>query len=394
MRTYELGSLILAVAAATGCGSSDEAPCTESGTVCTWAGTPGDRGFNNENPEANRLESRLYFPADLLFGPDGRAYISDYNNHRIRRVEADDRLLTIAGNEVEGDGAPEEIDRLPLGNPVGAPGPEVSLNHPTDMEFAPNGKLYIAAWHNNKIRVLDPETLHVEVLAGDSYGFGGDGGPCYLATFNQPKSIVIAPDGTIYTNDQRNVRIRKITPDDIISTISGTGTVGTAGDGGAAESATWGFDTGTTPQPSGGLLLVGDKLYVADSANNRVRVIDLTTNTVSAVAGDPAGGKGYADGAASDARFDYPGDPELGPDGPIYAPDRNNTTHPTTDPATGTVATVVGNGQKCTGAACLGEEGLPARETQLYNPYGIAFDASGTLFIADSHNHRIVKVTP
>jgi sugar lactone lactonase YvrE len=386
--------LLLASLGAAGCGGSDSAPCSEPGTVCTWAGTPGDRGFNNENPEAPRLESRLYFPADLMFTPDGRAYISDYNNHRIRRVELDDRIVTVVGNDVEGDGAPEQEDRLPLGAPVGALGTDVSMNHPTDMELGPDGKLYIAAWHNNKIRVLEPDTDRVTVLGGDSYGFSGDGGPCYLATFNQPKSIVIAADGTIYTNDQRNVRIRRITPDGIIDTISGTGAVGNAGDSGAASDAEWGFDTGTTPQPSGGLLLIDSTLYVADSANNRIRAIDLATMTVSAVAGDAAGSAGYADGAAADARFAYPTDLELGPDGLIYIADRYNNAVRTLDRTTGMVATVAGTAAPCSGDTCIGDEGLPARETQLNNPYGIAFDGAGALYIADSHNHRIVRVTP
>jgi sugar lactone lactonase YvrE len=384
---------LLVATAAGGCGS-DSAPCSESGTVCVWAGT-GDRGYNKENPEADRLESRFYFPSDLSFAPDGRAYIADYNNHRIRRVELDGRVVSVVGNEVEGDGSPGDTDRLPLGNPPGAPGEEVSLNHPTDMKMGPDGLLYIAAWHNNKIRVLDPASGIVHTLSGGDYGFTGDGGPCYLALFNQPKSLAIAPDRTIYTNDQRNIRIRRITADDVIDTIAGTGAKDNTGDDGQALAATFHFDTGTTPQPSGGLLLVDNTLYVADSGNNRIRKIDLGTGIVSAVAGDVAGTSGYADGAAADARFNYPVDLELGPDGLIYVADRYNNAIRTVDPVTGAVATVVGTALPCASSTeCTTKDGLPALETQINEPYGVAFDAEGALYIADSHNHRFLRMTP
>ncbi len=373
------------------CGGDDPEPCPESGTACVWAGT-GERGFNQD--VASRLDSKFYFPSDLTFDADGRAYIADYNNHRIRRVEADQKIVSIVGTDYEGDGAPGDIDRLPLGAPEGTDGSNVAMNHPTDVKIGPNGKVYIGAWHNNKIRVYEPDTGRTSTLSGGDYGFKGDGGPCYFALWNQPKSLAIAPDGTIYANDQRNLRIRRITPDDIITTIAGSGVKGNTGDGGSALEASWGFDIGTTPQPSGGILLVENTLYVADSDNNRIRKIDLSTGVVSAVAGDPAGVAGYADGVGAEVRFDYPGDMELGPDGLIYIADRKNNAIRTLDPATGTVATIAGTATPCPSAtACFGEDGLPARETQLNEPYGIAFDAAWNLYIADSHNHRFLKVT-
>lgn len=373
------------------CGGGEPEPCLP-GEVCVWAGT-GERGYNNNRPDAFRLDSKLYFPEDLTFASDGRAYIADWNNHRIRRVELDGRIVNVVGTDYEGDGAPQQEDRLPLGSPTGALGTDVAMNHPTDMRFGPDGRLYIAAWHNNKIRIWDPQTARLTVLCGDTYGFSGDGGPCYDALFNQPKSLAIAGDGTIYTNDQRNVRIRRIGTDGMVSTISGIGTLGNAGDGGDAMQVQWGFDTGITPRPSGALALVGRTLFVADSGNNRIRKLDLDTNIVTNVAGDPGGTSGYADGIGSDARFDFPVDIELGPDGLLYVADRYNNVIRTVDVDSGAVATVVGNGLPCPSPTqtCTADDRLSRLETQLHEPYGVAFAPDGTLYIADTHNNRILE---
>ena len=373
-------------------------PCSEPGTACVWAGV-GERGFNIDNPTANRLESKLYYPEDLTFSPaDGRAYIVDWNNHRIRRVEKDDSLVTVVGTDYEGDGSPEMEDRLPLCNAAGATGTTVAMNHMTDAEFGPDGKLYIAAWHNNKIRVFDPATNIATTLAGDSYGFAGDGGPACRAILNQPMSVSIAPDGTVYTIDQRNVRIRAIQPDaqHTINTIAGVGTPGNLGDGGQALDAQFGFDTNPTPQPSGGLLLDGRSLFVSDTENNRIRRINLDTGIVDCIAGSQdATQPGYSGdgGPALQAQFDTPLDLELGPDGRLYVADSKNNVIRAIDLTSGLIETVAGNGTTCDAASGGCVDGLPALQTQFNQPTGIAFDAAGNLYVADAHNNRIIKVT-
>jgi DNA-binding beta-propeller fold protein YncE len=375
--------------------SEDDSQCDVPGNACMWAGI-GERGFNIENPSAKRLDSKLYFPEDVTFGPDGRGYIVDWNNHRIRRVEANDSLRVVVGTDYEGDGPPEMEDRLPVCNPSGAPGTTVAMNHMTDVEFGPDGKMYIAAWHNNKVRVWDPETGIVTALGGNGYGYTGDGSPVCQALFNQPKALAIAPDGTIYTIDQRNVRIRVIQPNGgLITTMAGTGKVGDAGDGGLATAAQFGFEIGTTPRPAGGLVLDGRLLYVADSLNNRIRRINLDTGIVDCIAGGSAQA-GYSGdgGSALEAKFNFPSDIELGPDGKLYVADRGNHAVRAIDLASGTVDTVIGDGTMCdtsrANASC-GDRG-PAREIRLNEPYGIGIDAAGALYVADTHNNRILKV--
>ncbi|MEJ7597865.1 MAG: hypothetical protein WKG01_08160 [Kofleriaceae bacterium] len=379
------------VVVAGGCGEEVD-PCAESGTACVWAGT-GELGFNNLTPNAHRLNSKFYFPEDVTFAPDGRAYIADWNNHMIRRVEHDDTVTVVIGTDYEGDGDPEMQDRLPLCAPAGAAGTDVAMNHPTDIEFGPDGVMYVAAWHNNKIRMFDPATGIVTAY-GNSYGYT-DNGPACTAIFNQPKSIAIAPDNTLYTIDQRNVRIRAIEPagERMITTIAGKGIVGNQGDGGLAMDAEFGFETGTTPRPTGALVLNGRDLLVADSANNRIRRINLDTNIIDCIAGKLTPGYTGDGGQAIDATLNFPMDMELGPDGRLYIADRYNHVIRAMDLTTGVIETVAGTGTKCD----LDEEecadGRPALEMPLHEPYGVAFDAPGNMYIADSHNHRFLKVT-
>jgi len=375
------------------CGGEVPDPCNGAapGTACVWAGT-GERGYNAENPRLHRLLSRVYFPMDLTFDSDGRGYIVDWNNHRIRGVESDDSLVDVVGTDYEGDGPPEMQDRLPVCDPEGALGTTVALNHPTEARFGSDGLLYISAWHNNKIRVLDPKTGMVTALVGNGYGYSGDGGLACRALMNQPKSMVMAPDGTIYTIDQRNVRIRKITPDQTISTIAGIGTVGDIGDGGPASSAQFGFEIGTTPRPSGSLALAGDMLYIADSLNNRIRRIDLDTGMIDCIAG-LSGAPGYTGdgGLAINATFNFPMDLELGPDGRLYIADRYNSAVRAIDLTTGIIETVAG-GTHCSNEDSVCPDVGPVDSIGLNEPYGIAFDRRANLYIADTHNHRILKV--
>jgi hypothetical protein len=383
--------LIVVGLAATACGSEPE-PC-QVGMACVWAGT-GERGFNIDDPQAHRLESKLYFPVDLVFGPDDRAYINDWNNHRIRRVEPNGSLRVVIGTDYEGDGPPEMEDRLPICAPAGAPATRVAMNHTTDLEFGPDGLLYVAAWHNYKIRVFDPATGIMKVVAGNGEGFAGDGGPACQALFDQPKALAFDDQGVLYTVDQRNVRIRAIQPEPsrTISTIAGNGTPGKAGDGEPATAAEFGFDTNISPEPSGSLAIAGRILYVADTVGNRIRRIDLDSGLIDCIAGTSDAGFTGDGGPALDATFNAPTDIELGPDGRLYVADRRNHAVRAIDLATGTVDTVVGTGAECDTFDEACEERAPARELRLNQPYGIAFDRRGTLYVADTHNQRVISV--
>ena len=376
------------------CGTTSTDPCdgAKSGEACPYAGT-GEQGYNRANEKLNRLDSRLNLPTDITFGPDGRAIIVDWNNHMLRRVEKDDRLLRIAGDDYEGDGDPALADTTPACNPAGALGSTVALNHPNQATFGPDGLLYISAWHNNKIRTFDPDSGIVKTIAGSFYGYSGDGMPACMATFNQPSSIAIAPDGTMYLADQRNVRIRAIKTDGSIYTLAGKGMYGNAGDGGPAILAEFGFDTSNTPQVSGGVAFADNFLYIADSNNYRIRRINLETNIIDCIGGASATAGYSGDGGpALNAQFAWPLGTRIGPDGRLYIADRDNHAVRAIDLTSGIVTTVIGDGSSCDTSATKCPDRAPALEMELNQPYGLGFDGDGNLYVADTFNNRIIKV--
>src|SRR5262245_29499263 len=123
-----------------GCGESKpDTTCKGPGTICTWAGT-GERAFNGDGLPLD--ETAFYWPMDVEFAPDGRGYVLDWNNHRVRQVGADGRLKTVIGTDYVGDGPYDQSDL----RPEGAAGNTVELNHPTDIQFLPDGTLLLAAW--------------------------------------------------------------------------------------------------------------------------------------------------------------------------------------------------------------------------------------------------------
>jgi sugar lactone lactonase YvrE len=370
-----------------GCGSSDSGePCeTRSGVVCRWAGS-GALGMNGD--ALHRRETRLYWPVDLTFSADNEAWLLDWNNHLVRHVRSDDTFETVVGDMFVGDGPPDQSDL----RPPGAEGKTVALNHPTDLEFGPDGVLYFAAWHNHKIRALDVDTGLVQVMCGRGAGFAGDGGPAAMTLFSQPKAIAIDETGAMFVLDQRNFRVRKIAAGTAptIDTVVGKGTSGFSGDDGDPLEAQLAFETGGNPEPSGALALAGDgTLFIADGLNQRIRRVDFGRNQITTIAG--TGEAGFSgDGAdAREAQLNGVRDLEFGPDGRLYLADSDNHRIRAIDLESGVIETVLG-----TGVEGDNGEGHAPLETQLNRPFGIAFDQDGALFVADTFNSRILKVMP
>lgn len=349
------------------------------GTACTWSGVAGVQG--KDDVVRDRRASLLNWPTDIEFSPTNQGYIVDWNNHLVRRVEADDTLTSIIGNAVEAEGAPNGTDYLPPTAPLGAAGTTISLNHPTSIDFLPDGKLAICSWHGLRVRVWDPETGLARVVAGDGqYGDTGDGGPAHRAEFNLPRSVVADANGRLYVLDQRNQRIRTFdaNPTALVTSAAGMGMPGFAGDGGPAIDAQFKFITASS-LPSGGLAIDGDHLYVSDNGNKRIRRITLSTGIIDSL---PI------------SSLDDPSDLAIGPDGRLYVADAYNNVIRRIDLATNAIETVAGTGAPCAlGTTCLEDsEGLPAREVVLDGPLGIGFDADGHLYIADTYNNRVVRI--
>ena len=377
-----LGLCLLVTVAVAACGKTpptvdddlyEEYPGLPYGIMITLAGT-GDPGRNATGSGA--LDTDLYFPQDVAAGPDGRIYILDWNNNRV--VVIDNGI----SRHLIGNGEP--------GNALSGPALETGVDHPTHISFDPQGRLILSAWQNSRILRYDFNTRHVEPIAGrGDRGFRGDGGPAVDASLNLPSSTVFDPDGRMYISDQGNLRIRVVDLNGIIATVAGTGREGFSGDGGPATRADLYAPTGDAAQPAGRIAMDNrGNLYIADTFNNRIRMVD-TSGRISTVAGGgsigPTAGTYSGDGGpATQANLSRPSDVVVDAEGNLYIADTGNHCIRRVD-TTGTITTLVG---RCGEPGFKGDSDHP-RWGKLRSPFGVALDREENLYIADTFNHRI-----
>ncbi len=337
-----------------------------SGHICTFAGT-GIPALGKNDISA--LESHLYLPQDLTFGPDGGAYLEDWNNHRIRRVDPDGTVDTVAGIGFLGDG-PE------------GPALDAAFNHPSNIAFSADGVLYLAAWHNSRVERIDLSTGALTFVAGDgSRSYAGDGGDAKLAKLDLPSSVAFGSDGTLYISDMANWRIRSVDGLGIINSYAGTGVSGFSGDGGLASLAQLAGIKGQAAAPANRIAIAGEKMYVADTGNQRIRVIDMTSGIITTLAGDGTAGYSGDGGSALEARIFSPADVAVGPEGEVYVADTENSCIRVID-TSGNIDTFAGI---CGVPGFDGNGGLAADAT-LNKPYGVSADAAGNVYIGDTFN--------
>ena len=407
--------LSLSVVALVACkGGEDPAapsdPCEAPGTICTWLGVPGEAMFAPEG--LPRLESSLYLPQDLSFGSDGLATFPDFNNPRIRQVGADDNVYTLSGTGMLGDG--------PIGSsgcfaPSTCSDVASAWNHPTHVTVDPTdpNKVWVAAWHNSRINLVDLTEGTVTWYAGTGgRQYGGDDGPAAAAVLDLPSSVAFdARNGDMYVSDQANHMIRKITSDGMIHRVAGQARApGYEGDGGLAIDAKLHGHTAQKADPGSKLTIHDGMMYITDTVNGVVRVMDLDAGTIDTFAGaytslgctdvtDPATGAvtcvddgsvpGYSGdgGNALDAVLNTPRDVAVGVDGEVYIADTKNHCIRVVTPD-GIINTFAG---QCGVAGFDGEQG-PATEALLDQPFGVEVDAEGNVYVVDTLNHVIRKV--
>jgi DNA-binding beta-propeller fold protein YncE len=379
--------LALPLCAAAGCKGDDDdlKDCQDTpGVMCTWAGT-GRLALGAEGQAPD--DTSLYWPVDVTFSELG-TYLLDWNNHRVLHLTDDDTFETVIGTDFVGDGPDDLSDQMP----PGALGTEVTLNHPTQLVAMPDGKMTLVAWHNHKLRTYDPDTGLVVVTCGGPAGYAGDGGPAKMARLDQPSSLVVGSDGTQYIVDQRNQIIRTIAADGTVGTLAGTPMMlGFEGDGAEALKAKFHFPEGSNPRPGGGLALSEDEsvLYVSDTLNHRIRAIDLEDGTIETIAGTGDAGFAGDGGKALKAKLNFPRKLTLGPDGRLYVGDQDNDRIRAIDLDSGEIETVAG-----AGARGFSGDGLLPTETSLDRPTGVSFDDDGTMYVIDTFNSRVRRVTP
>jgi sugar lactone lactonase YvrE len=272
--------------------------------------------------------------------------------------------------------------------PPGGPVISAWLNTPGGIAIGPNGDIYFADSNNDVIDRVDRRLGVTPFVGNRTNGFSGDNGPATRAQLDSPDGVAIAPDGDLIVADSHNDRIRRVDePTRVITTIAGSGINGYDGDDKPAIDAALNTPSAVTTAPNG-------DIYLADTLNNRVRMIDHATGFIHTVAGDgETGGDGpIGDGGlATSAHLFMPSDVQIAGNGDIYIADMHHNRVRRVDAATHVITTIAGDGTFGSG----GDNGL-ATKASLAGPAGIALveDALGrvTIFIADYYNGTIRAV--
>jgi hypothetical protein len=337
--------------------------CSVPGNICTIAGT-GAAQFNGDGL-AGRATS-LYYPLDVLFDAGGRLLILDWNNLRLRRLGADDRITTIMGNDLE---------QFPVD---GALAKDTSLHHSSDVELDSGGRLYVAGDHVPVVFRVGTNDRVFTIAGTSEYGNDGDGGPALSAKLSTPFGVLPDADGGFYIADVDAHVVRHVDAGGMISTVAGTGQLGYSGDNGPGDQA-------RLAGPSRMALDDAGNLYICETKNHVVRKL-APNGTITTAFG--TGERGYEGdgGPATEAQLDSPYDVTIGPEGDMYIADTGNNVIRRVD-RSGTISTVVG-----IGIAGFGGDGGNGRNALLDRPSAVVFDGDGSMFVADTSNHRVRRV--
>lgn len=421
IRSRTLVASLLAAPLLAACGSSgtDEpaVPACDpekSGTICTIVGD-GTRGYGGD--EGPALQAHIDTPQDLVVMPDGELWLLDFNNYLIRAVDDDGQIRTVVGTGLLGDSPPPEeisIDAL-----------EAKFNHTTDL-FVHDGYLYLAAWHNSRIKRVNLAEMTLENFAGIGKRmlYTGNEGPALEAAVDLPSSIAVDAEGNIAIMDQANQVVRSVDTEGNIHCLAGTCVVeaagtscepgqvptpcpnsnkttcgdpeltcdlpctpGYGGDGEDALLARLAQPFGQMADPAGRIAFDPDgNLILADSNNNRIRRVD-GDGVITTIAGTGDAGASGDGSDAVDAKLNNPVDVEVAADGTIYFTDTYNSCIRKID-TDGIIDTVAGHCGVGSASRGFKGDGGPPKDALLARPYGIELDGE-RLYIADSYNHRI-----
>jgi sugar lactone lactonase YvrE len=279
-----------------------------------------------------------------------------------------ERLVLVAGGSNAADGIPAT---------------EGKLLTPFGVDFDRSGNLFIAEYTGHRVRKVDNKGLITTIAGTGQKGDGGDGGPALKAQFNSMHSLAVAANGDIYVADTLNNHVRKIDGQTlIITSIAGTGKKGYSGDGGPATHA----------QFSGIYCIAldskGERLYLADLDNRRIRAVNLQTGIVDTLAGNGERGKPDDGAEARRAPLVDPRAVTVDANGNIYILERSGHALRVVD-AGGRIRTLAG-----TGKAGNSGDGGDARQASFNGPKHLCMDRESNVLIADTENHLIRKYLP
>lgn len=329
-----------------------------SQTITTTAGN-GTFGYSGDGGSATT--AAINTPQATAIDRAGNIYIADLYNNRIRKVDTFGIITTIAGTSTVGyggDGGPATataiqsvtdiiVDRwgniyftdynagsirkitvagiistfagtnTPGYSGDGSPATAAQLSAPDGLACDTLGNIFIADRNNNRIRKVATSGIITTITGTGSIGFSGDSGLATAANLNKPTSIAISTNGNLYITDQGNNRIRKVDPFGVITTVAGNGTLGFSGDGGSATNALLQY-------PQGIDIDQFDNLYIADVGNHRIRKVN-SAGIITTIAGTTSFGYSGDGGPATAAKMDLPSDVTVDPSGVIYIADRRNS---------------------------------------------------------------------
>ncbi len=396
---------------------------TPAGVVTTLAGQPGSFGGADGTGSA----ARFYSPFGVAVDSAGNIYVADTDNHTIRKVTPAGVVTTIAGlagspGSANGTGsaarfiAPNGVAVDSAGNLyvadtfnhtirkmtlagaswvvttlAGAAGSsgstdgtngEARFDEPNGIAVDSAGNLYVAEFANSTIRKLTPDGTNwvVTTIAGRAGSIGSVDGTNGDARFNITASVAVDSAGNLYVADALNSLIRKMTPAGpnwVVTTLAGTGAGRGNADGAGLDARFNG--------PSGVAVDSAKNVYVADQINHTIRKV--TPGGVATTLAGLAGYAGGADGTGSDSRFTSPAGVAVDSTGNLYVADAGNSTIRKVTSA-GVVTTVAGL------AGEVGSDDGINSQARFYYPLGVALDKAGNLYVADTLGYTIRKITP
>ena len=334
---------------------------TPAGVVTTLAGTAGSYG----SADGTGAAAQFTRPGGLAVDASSVVYVADTNANTIRKITSAGVVTTLAGTA----GAVGSAD---------ATGAAARFSGPSGVTVDASNHLYVADTYNHVIRMVATLTGVVTTPIGTANVVGSADGTGAAARFNSPStSVAIDGAGNVYVADSNNHTIRKATPAGVVTTFAGTaGTSGSTDATGAAAR----FNN-----PAGIAVDASNNVYVVDKFNCTVRKI-TSAGVVTTLAGT-AGSCGNSDGTGAAARFGYANGLAIDASGNLYVADTNDMTIRKITPA-GVVTTLAGT------AGSYGSADGTGAAARFGYPYGIASTAAGTVYVADTHNFTIRKITP